>query len=268
MEFEQQRGWQAFVSAEGQTPLWCMDFLPHIVVQRPGAEGSAIVVETDSGAVQPLEQFKAEPTILEAPIQFADTCKPVALVCYVLRRPWYGARSFWSLKVLHRQVQGATKLTPSQWYQSWWPWWVKRCTRAGLPESHMRRANRTNHSAEVPGPWNLKLRCFGDACVSSFVLALLWPKWSHSLGADKKGGDAAMAWRSSFDGLLSKFFPPDAAYEWVLFADAQAIVEPSLPLRGHAPFKVKVSGKSVFRPKAMELPVLAQRTFDAAGWQA
>lgn len=108
--------------------------------------------------------------------------------------------------MLHREVQGATKLTPSQWHQSWWPWWSKRCQRACLPESHMRRANRTSHSVDAPEPWNLRLRCFEDE--TSYALLLLWPKWSHATGGEKKDGDAAVAWRSAFGGLLSRLFPP------------------------------------------------------------
>lgn len=174
---------KAFVSVAGSSPLWCMDLLRHTVVQRPGTDDAAVVVETDSGDLRPLEQFKAEHAILETPIHIAGSCKPVALVCYLLRMPWDGARVFWNLKVLHKQVQGATKLTPSQWYQSWWPWWKKRCIRAGLPDSHIRRANKTNHSEEeVPGPWNLKLRCFEDTSVSS-------PTWRSC------GRRGAILWR-------------------------------------------------------------------------
>jgi hypothetical protein len=257
---------QAYVCAPGQQPVWTVQRLTHTILPDPKDE-KRWVITNDDGLIGSLQDFKAGHAIIDVPMRLAGTAHPVTLRAYRLARPWDGAVVWWSLKSLHEQIHGKLAQTPSQWYQNWWQWWGKRCVKLGLQESHLRKASPTKHAKAEDNALGLKLRCFEEACCSSFALLALWPKWAMESNHKNKDVAVTVAWRAALMGFLTSLMDRSGNHDWQCFADSQIVLVPGQPLQGHVAFHVQVRAGRVPSGCFRDAPQMVQQVTRSLSWE-
>ena len=229
---------------QGENMMWAGQCFHMVVLQDD--EGSYFVLHgSDSENVEPLQDYQQchKEDELQLPVSGGST----SLKLWRFQRPWSGSHFFWSLYSLRNSTAGESSMTPSQWLESWWPWWTKFLGRLQIacPE-HLRKASPKRNVREVPCPkTKLLFRVLPHPTASTFALLALMMRMSSKTTVGRsvrKDEKARLAMQSVLVGYFDLLlFREKVVWEAVVFMDQQATCTAGLPSQGQNPQILRIT---------------------------
>ena len=244
-----------FLARRSGESLWCNSRLKLQLTADPQMPNHWLVFSKAEG-LQPLWPWRQQFQVLEVPIAISGHAQPLRTQVFKLMFPWHGAVLFWSLASLYKTVLGSRSMSPSQWYNKWWSWWLRRLEKCHVPSSHLRKASSRQDSEDPQPGLEVEERIFPQPAASSHAILLLVTQWASP---SNKGGKDEMhraAWASLLDGFLQIAFrlAPGSTMTVTCFAHPKVQCSPGGEWIGKHPFDV------TFLPNAMVLVAALRKT--------
>lgn len=237
----------------GQEAVWLSQFLNVTLLQDEGQCYFVLLGVEGQEEILPLQRYRG---------RFAQDSVALSLpggmsvfVYFRFEVRWSGCRYYWHLGELWARAGIDSKMTASQWQESWWPHWKSFAQKLGLnpldTDAHLRRASPTRLAREnlVDPRSGLLGRVLPAATCSTWVLFALLARFMAR--SARRGGKNSTDTVEAFKVLCKAFTVLRSAWMMRVFLDSDARCSPESPPQGHCPVDLRVAEDGVVDVSAL-----------------